>query len=1002
MHEYSEITIGFFELPAQNDPSSELGGDEQKKSNEDEDAKFEATLKNFQELFQLKQDSMDLYTAKVVQICNESLRAANIRHTAIASRIKLWKSAESSIRRPTVTTPFESAHEMLDHLYDFGGARISLYFPGDVERISRILQARFRLTMETRKHESMDVVRTLQRRLQDLSRDVSVSGAETRLTERSFSGYKATHFRVQLHDKDIPPERRGAWANLVVEIQVGTLVMHAWSEIEHNMIYKPLESQSISEDEVRLLDLINGIVATGESALRQLEESTKRRRNERAKDKEAFATSRHELGYWLEKHWVEAQNTSVQGDWDHLSQLYAVLKATEDHQLGKIQWMLGKLQLEGTLHRRMVPAALLEAMCKPLTNLKEPSQQETPNETVLNHARFWATHLVHSLNMALFLGVAGEFVDVENSRPRPQIADILDIIHPTLPRYEDLKTLLCIANYCRNVLKGTEANLKKKQLARIAACLSRTDRVVTSSELGGGLLVPARIVGLFVAEIGRYNEKQYGRQEMIGSQVRQSISFIEYYVSRDTNHVDNLAVWDRLTSTPSEETSTAMDDWFLVPNLSQREHEVPWKLVARPLHLDVAKPSTDSSIVSYGKSWRKDKSGTDEILELEYRLHPQIHWDTMDNQRIRIAIIGGGLAGATVANALFRLQHVDVHVFESAPEFSERGAAVGLSVNAQQALNQILPDYKQMLDKAGAVPMSSSRTILLVAINSKASGIAHTFEDDTKYDFDAVIGAEGIFSSVRRHIFQDTTRPEDYEPSPAGFRDCRSLVPIDKAKIVLGEHLFNDDRRYSWLGTGAFFMHDILEDKTMVQCIVSAIEREQPRSDSRKQILTRESLTNTLHAWLDGPIAGGIIDLTLNDSSTDRYSQWEHKVTPTYANDRVCIMGDAAHASTPWMGAGAGIALEDAMLLGKLIAKGSSTEEIAAAFKAYDALRRPRCQKVVDKSRDTGLLFCGEYGLDVAELRAQISTRWNFILPLDMEAHIQEALEEFARIKNSE
>lgn len=85
----------------------------------------------------------------------------------------------------------------------------------------------------------------------------------------------------------------------------------------------------------------------------------------------------------------------------------------------------------------------------------------------------------------------------------------------------------------------------------------------------------------------------------------------------------------------------------------------------------------------------------------------------MNDQRIRIAIIGGGLAGATVTNALFRLQQLDIHVFESTPNFSERGAAVGLSVNAQQALNQILPDYEDMLEKAGAVPMSSSRTILV-------------------------------------------------------------------------------------------------------------------------------------------------------------------------------------------------------------------------------------------------------------------------------------------------
>lgn len=85
----------------------------------------------------------------------------------------------------------------------------------------------------------------------------------------------------------------------------------------------------------------------------------------------------------------------------------------------------------------------------------------------------------------------------------------------------------------------------------------------------------------------------------------------------------------------------------------------------------------------------------------------------MENKKIRIAIIGGGLAGATAANALFRLPHFDVHVFESAPEFSERGAAVGLSINAQRALNEILPDYKNMLEKAGAVRMNSSRIILV-------------------------------------------------------------------------------------------------------------------------------------------------------------------------------------------------------------------------------------------------------------------------------------------------
>lgn len=87
----------------------------------------------------------------------------------------------------------------------------------------------------------------------------------------------------------------------------------------------------------------------------------------------------------------------------------------------------------------------------------------------------------------------------------------------------------------------------------------------------------------------------------------------------------------------------------------------------------------------------------------------------MDVPRMRIAIIGGGLAGATLANALVRVPHLDTHVFEAAPVFSERGAAVGLSINAQLALNEILPSADETLAKAGAVPMCSARLMVVSA-----------------------------------------------------------------------------------------------------------------------------------------------------------------------------------------------------------------------------------------------------------------------------------------------
>ncbi|RWA09225.1 hypothetical protein EKO27_g5884 [Xylaria grammica] len=370
----------------------------------------------------------------------------------------------------------------------------------------------------------------------------------------------------------------------------------------------------------------------------------------------------------------------------------------------------------------------------------------------------------------------------------------------------------------------------------------------------------------------------------------------------------------------------------------------------------------------------------------------------MATNRFRVAIVGGGLAGATLANALIRVSQMDVHVFESAAEFSERGAAVGLGINAQRALNKIIsaPAAVALLDKAGGVPTNTSRLVLgsgpeagslildlaegdpgrtlhrasllrellaplpndslhankqLVTIKTNDEGVELSFQDDSVYQFDAVIGADGIFSAVRDHVLGDQAAA--YAASPAGFWDCRNLVPSDKAKAVLGDDYFEVDRQWDWVGEGAFLMHDPLESRTVVQCVVSAIERDPGTNPKdRKRPLSRELLEESLHGWLDGPIAKGIID-----------------------------------------GAGIGLAIEDAMVLGVLLAKVSSKEDFECAFQAYDTVRRPRCQRIIDSSRETGHILCGQSGLQADELRGLLAPQWNFLFGLDMSAHKQDAMD---------
>ena len=126
------------------------------------------------------------------------------------------------------------------------------------------------------------------------------------------------------------------------------------------------------------------------------------------------------------------------------------------------------------------------------------------------------------------------------------------------------------------------------------------------------------------------------------------------------------------------------------------------------------------------------------------------------------------------------------------------------------------------------------------------------------------------------------------------------------------------------------------------------------------------------------------------------YPQFHHKENaPTYAKGRVCIMGDAAHAMTPWQGSGAGQAIEDAMILETLLSKITEPQQLDAVFRAYDEVRRPRTQKIVESSKGTGIIMCGrgpDVGLDADKMRKALPGRWKFIYGVDMGEYKKEAL----------
>ena len=113
--------------------------------------------------------------------------------------------------------------------------------------------------------------------------------------------------------------------------------------------------------------------------------------------------------------------------------------------------------------------------------------------------------------------------------------------------------------------------------------------------------------------------------------------------------------------------------------------------------------------------------------------------------------------------------------------------------------------------------------------------------------------------------------------------------------------------------------------------------------------------------------------------------------------------GDAAHASTPHQGSGAGQCLEDALILSHLLGKATDVSQLDAAFEVYDAICRPRGQEIVRTSNEAGHLYTlthAECGEDITKVVTNANQRFQWIWTHDLEADIKRAEEQFAALQN--
>jgi 2-polyprenyl-6-methoxyphenol hydroxylase-like FAD-dependent oxidoreductase len=334
----------------------------------------------------------------------------------------------------------------------------------------------------------------------------------------------------------------------------------------------------------------------------------------------------------------------------------------------------------------------------------------------------------------------------------------------------------------------------------------------------------------------------------------------------------------------------------------------------------------------------------------------------------RMLIVGGGIAGLALATALQRQGFV-AEIVERSSTWPAVGAGIALHANGGRilralglggAIEQASARFSRwgffdqrgerfcetdlgdlwgavgpcmgitrvrlqeiLLSGAGATPHRLG--IAVTSIEQRDDRVLVGFNDGSSGEYDLVVGADGVYSTVRALAVDDAA------PEYANIMAWRSVVLIrpeglTDLRILLGEDSFfglvpvGDEQTY---GFGA---------------IIGARFHDEPAG--RLERFQRR------FASFGGPVSAYLAALERDEQLHVGPIEW---IEPErWRKGRVLLIGDAAHAATPHMGEGGSMALEDAFVLAEELRRADAVER---ALDQFIARRRPRTNWVQEQSR---------------------------------------------------
>jgi salicylate hydroxylase len=354
----------------------------------------------------------------------------------------------------------------------------------------------------------------------------------------------------------------------------------------------------------------------------------------------------------------------------------------------------------------------------------------------------------------------------------------------------------------------------------------------------------------------------------------------------------------------------------------------------------------------------------------------------------KILIVGAGLGGLAAASCLLKAGF-DVEVFEQAPALGEVGAGIQMSANPMHVLRHLgleddvlrlgvqpgayvfrLHDTGEVIQEFsladahrhqhGAPYVQLHRADLhdllataacklkpdLIRLNRKATGFTETdrgvtlhLADGSSVTGDILIGADGLKSTIARQIVGEI--PATY----TGDAAWRITVPVERLPKPFLPQVMS-----LFLGPGGHAVCYYLRGGALLN-FVGCVETELAAEESWTQKFPWDLLQKDYEGW--HPAVQAIVDAVDKDQCY-RWSMHNRPPVRNWSTRRATILGDAAHATLPYLAQGAAMAIEDGAVLARALKQAPS---IAEGLDLYQRNRVDRTARIVEQSTQNRWLF---------------------------------------------